>query len=359
MNHEYYMREALDLSRKGWPSVVPNPLVGAVIVRNDKIVASGYHQHFGQAHAEVNAIAALPDTIPASECTLYVTLEPCSHHGKTPPCADLIISKGFKAVVIACKDPNPLVAGKGIKKLKAAGIQVLTDILAQEARQLNKRFVAFYEKKRPYYVLKWAMTADGFISKSPVPANRQDNLISGVEARDYVHRLRAENTGILVGKDTVLNDNPRLTTRFASGKNPVRLFIDKQLQVPGHFHVYNNEAETLVFNSLRDDQTDHTSYIKLNFEKDILAQISEKLYQRNIQSVLVEGGAFLLNTFIKQNLWDEVIIFQNPDLRFETGVKGPEFPIKNSFELIGNDKLFYYTKNEPNDPSLALKTEIF
>lgn len=340
MNLPFYMQQALNLAKQGFPNVAPNPMVGCLIVKDDKIVAQGYHQKFGEAHAEVNAINALPKEISPQDCTLYVTLEPCSHHGKTPPCADLIISKGFKKVVVACKDPNPLVSGKGIEKLQKASIEVITCVLEQEARELNKRFISFFEKKRPYIILKWAMTADGFISRMPVPKNREENLITGKEAQTYVHQLRAETMAIMVGKNTVLNDNPSLTVRLITGKNPIRIFIDKNLEVPPHFDIYNAEAPTIVFNSLKEEIQKNIRFIKLNFEKNVLEQILETLYNYKIQSLLVEGGTFLLNDFIKQNLWDEALIFQNPELNFGTGVKAPEFSLVKEFEMRGKNRLY-------------------
>jgi diaminohydroxyphosphoribosylaminopyrimidine deaminase/5-amino-6-(5-phosphoribosylamino)uracil reductase len=358
MNHDYYMQQALDLAKKGWPQVAPNPMVGCVIVKQDEIVASGYHQQFGGPHAEVVAISQLPPGLPTADCILYVTLEPCSHTGKTPPCADLIIQKGVKQVVVATKDPNPLVAGQGIKKLEEAGIHVITGILEKEARELNKRFVTFYEKRRPYYILKWAQTADGFVSRIPIH-NKEENTISGKEAQTMVHRLRAETMGIMVGKNTVLTDNPLLTTRLVPGKNPVRIFIDRNLQVPADFNIYNTEAPTIIFNELKEEEEGHLRFIRLDFKGDLLDQISRHLYQLGIQSVLVEGGPFLLNDFIHKDLWDEALVFQNPDLYFKEGIKAPEFALKNTFELVGNDKLYHHFKNEALPAVGPLEKEIF
>ncbi len=358
MNHQYYMQQALELARQGWPRVAPNPMVGCVIEENDRIVASGFHQTFGEAHAEVNAINLLPPQIQPAGCTLYVTLEPCSHHGKTPPCAELIINKGFKRVVVACSDPNPLVAGLGIKKMREAGIEVTTGLLEKEARELNKRFITFFEQKRPYYILKWAQTADGFVSRLKAK-NKEENRISGAASQQVVHRLRAEAMGIMVGKNTVLNDNPLLTTRLVDGKNPVRIFIDRNLQVPMHFNIYNSEAPTLVFNALRDNNNGHIRHLKINFDGNVLQQVSEQLYNLNIQSVLVEGGPYLLADFIEQNLWDETLVFQNPDLYFKEGIKAPAFAIKNTFDLVGDDKLYHHAKNEALPAVGVLGKEIF
>lgn len=345
IGHEFYMQQALDLARKGWPLVAPNPMVGCVIVNGDVVVATGYHERFGEKHAEVFAIENFIANcqLPTADCILYVTLEPCSHFGKTPPCADLIMSKGFKTVVVACMDPNPLVAGNGVKKLQNAGIEVITGILQKEAQELNKRFITYFEKKRPYYILKWAQTQDGFISKLPLPVNREENKISGSEAQELVHTLRAEVMGIMVGKNTVLNDNPKLTTRLVKGENPTRIFIDRKLEVPLDHHIYNQEAPTIIFNGLKEEQKGNHRFIKIDFTQNILEQVSGKLYDLNFQSVLVEGGAILLNDFIEQHLWDEALVFQNPDLNFGQGVKAPAFALRNTFELVGNDKLYRHT----------------
>jgi len=341
--HVEYMQFALDLAAKGWPMVQPNPMVGCLIVKDDKIVGSGYHMAYGGAHAEVNAIRSLSPGINTKTCELYVTLEPCSHHGKTPPCVDLIIEKGFKKVIIAVVDPNPLVGGKGIERLKAAGIPTEVGVLEGEAKWLNRRFFTFYEKQRPYYTLKWAQTADGFISRWPIPANRAENLISGKEAQLFSHRLRSESAAILVGKNTVLSDNPQLTTRLVAGKSPLRLFIDKRLEVPGTYHIYDSSAPTIVFNEQKDETEGHITYKKLNFELNVVEQISKYLYGMNIQTVLVEGGTRLLNDFKQQNTFDEILVVVNQDLSFEKGIKAPQISFAGAFEMLGKDKLFRFS----------------
>lgn len=338
-----FMQQALGLAKKGWPNVLPNPMVGCIIVHNDKIVATGYHQNFGGAHAEVNAINNLPKEINPADCTLYVTLEPCSHFGKTPPCANLIIEKGFKRVIVCNLDPNPLVAGKGIEKLKAANIEVITGVLEQEGRNLNKRFFTFFEKSRPYYILKWAQTADGFISRIPLPLNKEENKISGQESQKFVHQIRAEEMGIMVGKNTVLSDNPHLTNRFVEGKNPVRMFIDKDLEVPETYNIYDKQAKTIVFNRVKDEIRENIEFIKLNFELNVLSQISDSLFKKSIQSVLVEGGSRLLNDFIQQNIFDEILIFENPHLKFGTGLKAPNINLVGHFDHVGEDKLYRFS----------------
>lgn len=359
MNHEYYMQKALDLARQGWPAAAPNPVVGCVIVRQDDIVASAYHEQYGGPHAEVLAVQRLPATILPADCTVYVTLEPCSHFGKTPPCADLLIDRGFKNIVVAMPDPNPLVAGKGIGKLRQAGVEVAVGVLEKEAASLNRRFITFFEKQRPYYILKWAQTADGFVARLPGPGAGQDNKISGQAAQELVHQLRAETMGIMVGKNTVLQDNPLLTTRLVPGKNPVRIFIDRNLEVPQSFSVYNSEAPTIIFNALRSADEGHLRFIRLESEAGLPAQISAHLYRLGIQSVLIEGGPVLLNDFIASDAWDEALVFQNPDLSFGEGIKAPEFALRNTFELVGNDKFFHHFKNETLPAVGPLEKEIF
>ncbi|MDO8998795.1 MAG: bifunctional diaminohydroxyphosphoribosylaminopyrimidine deaminase/5-amino-6-(5-phosphoribosylamino)uracil reductase RibD [Bacteroidota bacterium] len=343
MNHKHYMHEAIELAKKGLGAVAPNPMVGCVIVYNDAIVASGYHQNYGEAHAEVNAINNLSSDINPADCTLYVTLEPCSHFGKTPPCADLIIEKGFKQVMVCNLDVNPLVAGKGVEKLKNAGLVVTTGVLEQEGKLLNKRFFTFYEKNRPYYILKWAQTADGFISNIPLPADRGSNVITGIESQKIVHQMRMEEMGILVGKNTVLADNPNLTNRLVEGKSPRRIIIDKDLEVPENFNVYDNNAKTIVFNAIKDEVKDNITFIKLNFDLNVLEQISDKLVDLKIQSVLVEGGRRVLNDFIQQNLFDEIFVFENPNLKFGNGLKAPQINLVGHFDLIGTDKLYRFS----------------
>ena len=335
------MQLALNLASKGLGKVAPNPMVGCLIVKNNEVLASGYHQEFGFAHAEVNAIEQLDSSISTKDCILYVTLEPCSHFGKTPPCADLIIQKGFKLVVVACQDPNPLVAGKGIKKIKDSGIEVIEGVLEKEAIELNKTFFCYLKKKRPYLILKWAQTADGFISKWPIPINPADNFISGAISNNLVHQLRSQTMAIMVGKNTVLNDNPRLTTRLNNGKNPIRILIDKSLEIPFDYHVYNSDDQVIIFNSTLEKQSLNHQFIKIDFNQSIIPQILETLFQLNIQSVLVEGGAYLLTSIIDIGIWDELMVIQNPNIYFNTGIKAPLIELKCSLKKIGDDNLFH------------------
>jgi diaminohydroxyphosphoribosylaminopyrimidine deaminase / 5-amino-6-(5-phosphoribosylamino)uracil reductase len=318
------MKRALDLAAKGWPAVSPNPMVGCVIVHRNEIVSEGFHECFGGPHAEVNAIRELPEPVPAADCELYVTLEPCSHFGKTPPCADLIIQKGFQNIVICNGDPNPLVAGKGIEALSRAGITVVKDVLAEDGRKLNRRFFTFHEKKRPYIILKWAETADGFISRLPVPADRAENIISTPGQLREMHSMRAECMAVMVGKNTVLADNPSLTTRLVPGKNPVRVVLDRELQIPRDYRIFDGQARTIIFNSCRDGEEGANRYIRLDYGRDIPEQVCTQLYLAGIQSLMVEGGTFLLESFFEKELYDEVKVFRNPDLLFGQGIGAPK-----------------------------------
>lgn len=339
---EGFMRLALDLARKGWPDVAPNPMVGCVIVCKGEIVGAAYHEQFGGPHAEVNAINALPSTVSPSECELYVTLEPCAHHGKTPPCAELIIRKGFKKVFIASGDPNPLVNGKGSAQLKAAGIQVMSGILETQARYLNQKFYTFHEKKRPFITLKWAESADGFISRLPVPETREDNLISGPEALAFAHRLRAEHMGILVGKNTVLADNPALTTRLVVGKNPVKVVLDSNLHLPKSAKLFASGSKTLVFNYLKEGVEGDVHFMRLQRQgEDVLAQVLKILYDQGIQSLLVEGGGKVLQSFINGHCFDVVYKIVNPRLLLKNGINAPDFSMPEiEAEHLGFDLLY-------------------
>lgn len=346
MNDSHFMLRAIELAKKGLGSVSPNPLVGCVIVKNDVIVAEGYHQKYGEAHAEVNAIANLPNSINPADCTLYVTLEPCCHHGKTPPCTDLIIEKGFKNVVVCITDPNPLVAGKGIEKLKQAGINVITGVCEKEGRLLNKRFFTFHEKKRPYIQLKWAQTADGFISKYPVPSLKHENWITGHEAQKYVHQMRAHEDAILVGKNTVLSDNPELTTRLVKGKNAIRIILSKTPDFNLSSKIFNTASQTIVFNAIDEKKEGNITWIKLNFEKNTLEELMAHLVQLGISSLMVEGGLAVLNSFINQGFWDEKHIFVNPNLNFETGILAPTSDLSSDYQYFGGDKLYHIYASE-------------
>ncbi len=340
--HQQFMQRCFQLAALGLGKVAPNPLVGAVVVYNNTIIGEGYHQKYGQAHAEVNAIASVKDKSLLKHATLYVNLEPCSHFGKTPPCADLIIQHKIPQVVICNKDPNPLVAGKGIAKLEAAGIQVITDVLAQEGWWLNRRFFTFHTEKRPYVILKWAQSNDGFITKT----NDKQYWITGDTTKKLSHQWRSEEQAILVGTQTVLTDNPQLNNRyFNTNQQPVRVVIDKKLIIPESSFVLDNSQKTIVFNAVKDFQTGNTSYIKINFENSIHEMLSA-LYERNIQSLIVEGGAKTLNAFIQQNAWHEARVLTG-NIAFEQGIAAPNVLGKIITETaVGSDHLTIISNNK-------------
>jgi diaminohydroxyphosphoribosylaminopyrimidine deaminase / 5-amino-6-(5-phosphoribosylamino)uracil reductase len=333
------MRRCIELAEKGLGNVAPNPMVGCVIVCDGKIIAEGYHQQYGSAHAEPNAIKQVSDE-QLKKSTLYVTLEPCSHYGKTPPCADLIISKAIKKVIVGNLDSNPLVSGKGIQKLKDAGIEVEYGILNKECRALNKRFFTFHEKKRPYIILKWAQTADGFISHWPLPKNKEENWITGKESKELVHAWRAQEQAILIGYNTLINDNPLLTTRFTEGKNPIRLVLSKTIDFSGDLNALNTDAKTVIFNTVKNKVTDTLEYVKIDWTNKI-QEVLEYCFKKNISSIIVEGGTNTINNFITTNHWDEAQVFVNPTNNFENGISAPNFNLTNLSPLkIGNDLLY-------------------
>ena len=336
------MQRCLELAVKGLGNVAPNPMVGCVIVCDGEIVAEGYHEFYGGPHAEPNAIKQVGDAI-LKKSTLYVTLEPCSHHGKTPPCADLIINKGVKKVVIGNLDSNPLVSGRGIQKLKEAGIELEYRVLDKECKELNKRFFTFHEKKRPYIILKWAQTQDGFISRIPLPKNKEDNWITGKESKDLVHQWRGEESAILIGYNTALVDNPLLTTRLVEGKNPVRLIIDKNLDLPHNLNIFNNDAKTIVFNSIKSSDDDNIRYVRIDFQ-NMIQEILNECYVLNISSVIIEGGTKTINEFIQKNTWDEARLFVNPNKVFKQGIAAPVISFNQSAPTqIGDDLLYTIT----------------
>lgn len=318
MNHEFYIKRCIELAKKATGKTYPNPLVGAVIVHNGKIIGEGYHQKAGESHAEINAINSVknPELLP--ESTIYVSLEPCAHFGKTPPCSLKLKEIGFKKVVIGAMDSHDKVNGKGKKILMDAGIETISGILEDDCRELNKKFFTFHEKKRPYLILKWAESQDGFIDQDYKPTKISNELAS-----QFVHQIRSEEHAILVGTQTALNDNPSLTTRLIKGRNPVRILIDFELKVPRDFKIYNNEAPTLVFNQEKDAEEENIKFIKISKE-NFLEELLQKLYENQIQSVLVEGGSRTLQTFIDANLWDETIIIKNENLILENGTKAPK-----------------------------------
>jgi diaminohydroxyphosphoribosylaminopyrimidine deaminase/5-amino-6-(5-phosphoribosylamino)uracil reductase len=325
--HEKYILRAIELGKNGLGTTAPNPMVGSVIIHKNIIIGEGFTSPFGGAHAEVNAIRSVNNKELLKKSTLYVTLEPCAHHGKTPPCADLIISYKIPRVVIGIKDPHHKVGGKGIEKLLAAGCEVVTPVLESRCRDHHRRFLTFHEKKRPYIILKWAQTRDGFIAPSSNKREKdpQPFWITNRYSRQKVHQWRSEEQAVLTGTNTVLLDNPKLTTRSWSGNSPIRIILDKDLKTPTSYNIFDKTAETLIF-SQSDVPTNAQQGIQyecIDFSQNVASQICDTLFKRNIQSVIIEGGATTLTTFIKANLWDEARIFTGPNT-FNMGLKAPE-----------------------------------
>lgn len=314
-----FMQRALDLAAYGRGRVSPNPMVGCVITHNAKIIGEGWHRKYGEAHAEVNAINSVADKSLLPESTCYVTLEPCAHHGKTPPCADLLISMKVKRVVIAVVDSNPLVGGQGIDRMKAAGIQVETGCLQSEAWEQNIRFFTLIEKNRPYVILKWAQTGDGYIAHQ----NYDSKWISNTYSRSLVHQWRAEEDAILVGPGTALYDNPNLNVRSWVGANPIRIVIDRKLRLDNALQLFDGSIPTLIYNCQKTGNKENIEWIKLD-EEQFLESLLQDLGERKIQSVIVEGGAAVLNAFINADLWDEARVFTS-GMNFGTGIEAPRF----------------------------------
>ncbi|HVG42623.1 MAG TPA: bifunctional diaminohydroxyphosphoribosylaminopyrimidine deaminase/5-amino-6-(5-phosphoribosylamino)uracil reductase RibD, partial [Chitinophagaceae bacterium] len=342
---EIYMHRCIQLALLGQGNVAPNPMVGAVLVHNDIIIGEGYHALYGKEHAEVACInSVLPHNHHLiKEATLYVSLEPCAHYGKTPPCADHIVQKKIKKVVIGCIDTFAAVAGKGIQKLKSAGIEVVIGILDKECKELNKRFFTFHKNKRPYIVLKWAQSGNGKIGGE----GNERILISNEFSNRLVHKWRSEEAAILVGTNTARLDDPSLTTRLWPGTNPVRLVLDRGLALPDSLKIFNSEAKSIVFNEVKNEIKDNISYHKLNKEDKVLPQILNALYNINIQSVLVEGGRQLLQSFIDEEAWDEVRIITNEHLMIPAGTNVPSLNNQKLFhtENLKGDTIHYYQKN--------------
>ena len=331
--HKKYINRAFYLAQKGMGSVAPNPMVGCVIVKNENIIGEGYHKKFGKNHAEINAINSVKIKSQLKESTLYVTLEPCSHHGKTPPCTNEIIKNKIPRVVVGILDPHTKVSGKGIKQLEEAGIEVVLGVLENECKSHHKRFLTFINKKRPYIILKWAETNDGFIA--PKTKNEIKPVwISNKYSRQLVHKWRSEEQCLIVGRKTISEDNPKLTTRDWDGRDPMVVIISKDNNLNENSNVFNSKAEKIII-----------SNEIVDFKKPIGSQIIKLLYKRNIISAIVEGGAKTLQTFINENLWDEIRKFKSP-LNFKNGTKAPIVNIKPRNEtLIIQDKLLVIYKN--------------
>ena len=338
-NHEDYIARCIELAKNGFGTTYPNPMVGSVIVYNGEIIGEGWHQKAGEPHAEVNAIRSVKDPSLLDKATIYVSLEPCSHFGKTPPCCDLIIKNKIPNVVIGTVDSNIKVAGNGIKRLQEAGANVIVGVLEKECYELNQRFFTFHEKKRPYIILKWAETQDGFIA--PLQKEEQKPVwITNLNSRQLVHKWRTEEQAILVGTQTVIDDNPQLNARDWVGNNPIRVVIDQNNRIPKTAHVFDNQIKTIVFSNKKSTPSlKNTIFEVIDFQQNIAQQIVDKLFQNQIQSVIIEGGAQTLQTFIDADLWDEARVFIG-NCTFEKGVKAPILntsPFKK--EKIGTDEL--------------------
>jgi len=341
VQHEIFMHRCLELAELGKGFVSPNPMVGAVIVNDGLIIGEGYHHKYGESHAEVNAINQVISKFNNSvellkESTIYVSLEPCAHYGKTPPCSDLIIKHHIPKVVVGCRDPFDQVNGKGIEKLEAAGINVLTGVLEDECKWLNRRFFTRIQKHRPYIILKWAQTANSFFA----PENGSQHWITGPESRKLVHQWRSEEDAILVGKNTALIDNPQLNVRYGNGKSPKRVVIDRKLELSKNLNLFDQSVETFVFNEITTDVDGKIKYIALeDFERYVPQYILFQLYLQDIQSIIIEGGAFTLNKFIEAGLWDEARIFTGEN-NLNKGIVAPQISGNTSTEFsVGSDKL--------------------
>ena len=313
------MQKCLELACKGIGNVSPNPMVGSVIVYNNKIIGEGYHQKYGFPHAEVNAIYSVKDKSLLSKSTLYVNLEPCPHFGKTAPCSNLIIKHKITKVVIGCIDTSSKVSGKGIKEMQNAGLKVTVGVLEKESRELNKRFFIFNNKKRPYIILKWAESKDGFIA----PHNQSEPFwMTSNESKKLVHQWRAEEDAVLVGRITAQKDNPSLTVREKKGTNPIRIVIDKNLKLSKDLNLFNTEAKTIIFNEIKSENSSQNHYIKIGY-RNLISNILKELYKEKIHSIIIEGGTITLQSFINENMWDEARVFTTQkDLK--NGVKTPE-----------------------------------
>lgn len=331
-----YMQRCLQLAAHGVYTTAPNPMVGCVIVHQNRIVGEGWHQKAGEPHAEVVAINSVKNHEILPECTLYVNLEPCAHHGRTPPCASLIVQKKIPRVVVACTDPNPLVAGNGIKLLQENGVVVELGVLQNEALALNRKFIVYHHQKRPYITLKWAQTADGFMDKLRTTGETGSFAISGPQAAVWVHQQRAKHMGILIGANTVSIDNPKLTVRHVPGSNPVRLVLDPKNRTPKTAKIFVDGNETWQF--VAHQNVDNKAQQICISSADFLHESINEMYKRGMQSVLVEGGAQTLKHFLAANLWDEVYVLI-AQKTLGSGLPAPQLPTGIMHQnQLGNDK---------------------
>jgi diaminohydroxyphosphoribosylaminopyrimidine deaminase/5-amino-6-(5-phosphoribosylamino)uracil reductase len=363
-SHEIYMYRCLELAQLGAGNVAPNPMVGAVLVHDDRIIGEGYHQQYGKAHAEPNCISSVKDEDKhlIEHSTLYVSLEPCAHFGKTPPCADLIVEKKIPKVVIGCRDPFVQVNGKGIEKLKAAGVEIELGVSEEDCKELNKRFFTFHTQHRPYVILKWAQTLDGKMGPNPnLPPMGDRLLISNEHANRIVHKWRSEEMAIAVGTNTALMDDPELTTRLSPGKSPIRIVVDMDLRLPKSLKLFNSKTPTIVFNtkehtlplekiSVEELRQIGTGYFQVTEDVSLVHQMMNALYRMNIQSVLIEGGSYLLQSFIDEEMWDEARVITNEKLSIGTGLPAPilKNEILQSSEQIFSDVIRTYKNTKTN-----------
>ena len=348
-HHDLYIITCLELAEKAKGSVAPNPMVGALLVHEGIIIGKGWHQQYGQRHAEVNCLESVGEgdkhLIP--ESTMYVNLEPCSHYGKTPPCALRLVEEKVKQVIICNRDSFEKVSGKGIDILNQNNIATNTGVLEENGRWLNRRFFCLHEQKRPYIILKWAQTENGYFA----PVLKERHQLSNKHSQQLVHKWRTEEASILVGTNTALNDDPRLTSRLWKGKQPLRLVIDKDLTLANSLKIFNNEANTWIINNLKDEQRENLRFMKADFNESIPKQILRRLHEANILSLIVEGGAALLNSFIEQDLWDEARIFVTPGL-LDKGIEAPKLHhSKKAFSSdIASDTLQVYIHKNSKYP---------
>lgn len=343
--HEKYIKRCIDLAKNGLGTTYPNPMVGSVVVLNDVVIGEGWHRKAGEPHAEVNAINSVKDKTLLKDATIYVSLEPCSHFGKTPPCSHLIVENRIKKVVVGVVDSNSQVSGRGVQYLKDNGCSVEVGVLESECYNLNKRFFTFHNKKRPFIILKWAETKDGFIDKlRDENAENSPNWISNIYSQQLVHKLRAEEHAILVGTNTALNDNPSLNVRSWGGENPIRVVLDRVAKIPSNYKLLNGEIKTIVFSEVKNEVDSYRNVIfeRINFSENVPEQLCEVLYRNEIQSVIIEGGKQTLQSFIDAELWDEAFIFVG-DVLFENGLKAPIINGKTTeISAVADDVLKFY-----------------
>ena len=337
------MTRCLELAQKGQGNTSPNPLVGSVIVHNGKIIGEGYHRKCGEPHAEINAINSVKDKSLLQKSTLYVNLEPCSHYGKTPSCAVKIAELKIPRVVIGIKDLSAKVNGKGITILKKAGVEVTTGVLEKESYELNRRFFTYHQKKRPYIILKWAQTRDGFIDRDRNNKTTPEiNWITNAISKSLVHKWRTEEDSILIGRETALKDNPQLTVREWTGKQPLRMVLDRNLELSADLYLFDQEFPTVVFNDRKQESTKNLEFIKIDYSKSVLPQVMTILYEKEIISLIVEGGRETLQSFIDSGLWDEARVFTG-SIEFKKGVAAPNFSFQpQATEKLQESKVGYY-----------------